>query len=461
MSSALLFLTGVGTGLLAGGASCAAVQGGLLAGAVTRRAGLDSQAVAPHWALAPVGVFLIGKLVSHTLLGAALGAFGSAIHINSRIRAVIMLLAAALMVFFALELLGLRIARRLGPRPPMAWARLVRKSATTNWMLTPLLLGLATILLPCGVTLSMELLAITSATPQDGAAVMAGFVLGTAPLFTLLGYLLRKSTQILQGRLRVATGAIILGIAAFTAVSGFTLGGWSTSMTSLSKEPGTLMSGVQARRPQVIEIGVGNDSYSPATVTAQANRHTVLVLRTSKTTSCARDFVIPSLNIEKVLPATGQTTIDIGSRPPGSLTYTCAMGMYTGRIRFAATPTVTGTATHGAAGTQVIQVRVLNDGYSPNHIIARSNQPTRLELVTDNTTNCTQDFVIPALNIERVLPATGHTIVDLGTRRPGRVAFTCAMGEHTGVITFEDVPAPSPLPSSTTRALGTMRTRAS
>src|SRR5260221_13940900 len=39
MSALTLFLTGVSTGLVAGGASCAAVQGGLLAGAVARRGG--------------------------------------------------------------------------------------------------------------------------------------------------------------------------------------------------------------------------------------------------------------------------------------------------------------------------------------------------------------------------------------------------------------------------------------
>ena len=70
------------TGLFAGGASCAAVQGGLLAGTVARRRGsapsADAAAEAPERAVPaqdalPVAGFLAGKLVSHTLLGAALG----------------------------------------------------------------------------------------------------------------------------------------------------------------------------------------------------------------------------------------------------------------------------------------------------------------------------------------------------------------------------------------------------
>ena len=43
-------------------------------------------------------------------------------------------------------------------------------------------------------------------------------------------------------------------------------------------------------------------------------------------------FVIPSLNIEKILPATGTETLDIPASQPGQIAYTCGMGMYTGVI---------------------------------------------------------------------------------------------------------------------------------
>ena len=46
--------------------------------------------------------------------------------------------------------------------------------------LAPALLGVATILLPCGVTLSVEALALASGSPWQGAAIMAVFVAGTA-----------------------------------------------------------------------------------------------------------------------------------------------------------------------------------------------------------------------------------------------------------------------------------------
>jgi sulfite exporter TauE/SafE len=352
MSPATLLVTGLGTGLVAGGASCAAIQGGLLATAVTRRAATSqappssddtpqaegSPAELPR--LAPVGVFLAGKLLSHTALGAALGAFGAVLQPSARLRAALLLAAAMLMVFFALELIGVRAVRRWAPRPPVPWMRLVRRSSRSTWTLTPAILGLATVLLPCGVTLSMELVAVTSGSLLAGAAVMAGFVLGTTPLFAVLGYLLRRSTQIWQGRLRIATGATVLIVAAWTAVSGLRLGGWlappvaGPAGSTASAAPSAATGPVAEAGRQIIRLEVGDSSYSPARITARAGIATTLLLHTDRTTGCTRSFAIPSLGIEQVLPETGQTAIDLGTSQAGTLRYTCSMGMYGGVIHF-------------------------------------------------------------------------------------------------------------------------------
>ncbi|WP_329295888.1 sulfite exporter TauE/SafE family protein [Streptomyces pseudovenezuelae] len=135
-STLTLFLTSAGTGLLAGGASCAAVQGGLQAGALGRRTvppalrparGTPRQRATES--LAPVGAFLVGKLLSHTLLGALLGIFGAALQPSPRTRAVLLLAAAVLMVLFALDLMGAKAVSRLVPQPPAAFGQLVRRGS--------------------------------------------------------------------------------------------------------------------------------------------------------------------------------------------------------------------------------------------------------------------------------------------------------------------------------------------
>ena len=62
----------------------------------------------------------------------------------------------------------------------------------------------------------------------------------------------------------------------------------------------------------------------------------------------------------------------------------------------------------------------------------------RLDLVTDKTYSCAQAFVIPALRIERLLPPSGVTSIDLPPQKAGSVLrFTCSMGMYGGQIRFE------------------------
>ncbi|AWZ08586.1 MULTISPECIES: sulfite exporter TauE/SafE family protein [unclassified Streptomyces] len=369
-SSVALLITGASTGLLAGGASCAAIQGGLLAGAVTRRRAPAPTSVrktprnslpASETAtpLAPVGAFLVGKLLSHTLLGVLLGIFGSALQPSPRVQAVLMLAAGLLMVLFALDLFGVKGVGRLVPRPPASFGRLMRRSTKTDSAVTPALIGFATVLVPCGVTLSMELLAITSGSAVAGAAVMAGFVLGTSPLFAVLGYLFRRSSQALSGRLAALTGVVVLVVAVWTMASALQAGGWVSFRTPGKTtaasgpfivegveendplyDPGAGQTGVDlapvsidASGKQIVTLTV-TDFYVPTQFTARAGVPTTLVLHGKDSGGCARAFTIPELGVQEIVKRDGDTEIDLGTRKPGTLRFSCAMGMQTGAIDF-------------------------------------------------------------------------------------------------------------------------------
>ncbi|MEV5450360.1 sulfite exporter TauE/SafE family protein [Streptomyces sp. NPDC052535] len=369
-SSIALLVTGASTGLLAGGASCAAVQGGLLAGAVTRRqpspsgpapaaarppSGTAARHPAPADAkpLAPVAAFLAGKLLSHTLLGALLGVFGNALQPSPRARAVMMLVAAAIMLLFALDLFGVKAVSRLVPRPPASFGRVLRRSAKTDSVATPALIGFATVLVPCGVTLSMELIAVTSGSPVAGAAVMAGFVIGTAPLFGALGYLFRRTSRALSGRLAVLTGVVVLGVSVWTVGSALQAGGWATfdlgGSTAAEAAPaggeqqGRAVTGGKATADGPVSIDASGkqtvtltvtDFYEPTKFTAKAGVPTTLVLRGKDSGGCARAFTIPELGVQEIVKRDGDTNVDLGTRKAGTLRFSCAMGMQTGTITF-------------------------------------------------------------------------------------------------------------------------------
>ncbi|MET8326200.1 sulfite exporter TauE/SafE family protein [Streptomyces sp. NPDC005181] len=348
-STLALFATSVGTGLLAGGASCAAVQGGLLVGAVSRRSpdtGKPGSGLAEP--LAPVGAFLTGKLLSHTLLGALLGVFGAALQPSPRTRAVLLIAAGVLMVLFALDLLGVKAVARLVPRPPESFGRLARRRSKSDSKLAPALLGLATVLIPCGVTLSVELVAITSGSAVAGAAVLAGFVLGTAPLFAVLGYLFRRSSRAFSGRLGIVTGVVVLGVAAWTVVSGIQAGGWystvDTTTPAAVAEPDPAQPSAPAQKGPVTIDASGKqtivltvtDFYKPTAFTAKAGVPTTLILRGKDSGGCARAFTIPELGVQEIAKRDGDTNIDLGTRKPGKLLFSCAMGMQGGAINFKA-----------------------------------------------------------------------------------------------------------------------------
>lgn len=366
-SSAALFITGASTGLFAGGASCAAVQGGLLAGAVTRRSpAANAESARPRGEardrasgpfpvpeptpgnLAPVGAFLAGKLLSHATLGALLGLFGAALQPSPRTQAVLLITAGLLMVLFALDLFGVKAVGRLVPRPPAAFGRVVRRSARTTSAVTPALVGFATVLLPCGATMSVELIAITAGSPVAGAAAMAGFVLGTAPLFTLLGYLFRRSSTALSGRLRSLTGVLVLAVAVWTIASGVQAGGWASFGTSgrsaaaAAPQKPAHPKGEQApdapvrtdaSGKQIITLRV-TDFYETTAFTANAGVPTTLVLRGDNAGGCARAFTIPELGVQEVVKRSGDTPVDLGTPKSGQLRFSCAMGMQTGTIDF-------------------------------------------------------------------------------------------------------------------------------
>ncbi len=361
MNLAAIFITG----LFAGGVSCAAVQGGLLTGLVARQRRVSEPVPAGHAAgktgvhgtrqagpmaaegwrarladdLAPVGGFLAGKLVSHTMLGALLGGIGTAVELSAPTRAWAQLIAGVLILCFGLAQLEVGPFKGFVITPPTSWLRAVRGRARSQAAFAPAILGFATILIPCGVTLSVMALALTSGSWLNGAATMAVFVIGTSPLFTLIGYAAHKAVTTWKNRLAVATGVVLLSMGLYTFNGGLTIlnspfAAKNIATTFGVKPPpadgSTVATATDGTQTGVITVSPG--SYSPRNVLVKAGVPTKLIFRSENAAGCERALVIPSLDVEQVLPADGDTVIDAGKLDAGTIEYSCAMGMYSGRI---------------------------------------------------------------------------------------------------------------------------------
>lgn len=304
----------------------------------------------------PILLFLGSKLVVYTLFGLLLGWLGSVLQLTPYMRAALQIAIGIFMLGTALRMLNVHpIFRSFVVEPPKAVTRFIRrfaKAGNKGDVTTPIFLGALTVLIPCGVTQAMMILAIGTGNPLLGAATMFAFTLGTMPIFFGLAYVATKLGERLQARfLQVAAFAILI-LAVISIDGGLNLAGSPISIAAVkeaivNREPAQIAAKTapgsqstatiqgQPNASTTLSVQVGNTGYSPRSQVAKADAPLQLSLVSDGVYGCTRSFVIPSLGVQEVLLATGTTTIEIPPQPGGTtLRYTCSMGMYRGEIRF-------------------------------------------------------------------------------------------------------------------------------
>ena len=342
------------TGITTGGLSCLAVQGGLLASSLAHQIEQDYVDGSVHHkkgstasrssSAFPIFLFLISKLIAYTLLGALLGWLGSYLTLSSMTRAMLMIAIGIFMIGNALRMFNMHpIFRYFSVEPPKFITRYIRRTAKGTDTFTPLFLGALTVFIPCGVTQAMMATALGTGSVSMGAALMFAFVLGTSPVFFVIAYLTTELGAKLEKFFMRFVAIVVLILGFVTLNSGLNVLGSPLSFQNLtrnlipSNDDSAPVSGSSqpAATGGDIFLQVNNDGYFPGTLGAPADTEVTLNLVTNQTYSCARDFVIPSLNVYQLLPDTGTMQVSIPAQAKGtSIFFTCSMGMYTGRIVF-------------------------------------------------------------------------------------------------------------------------------
>ncbi len=311
------------TGLTTGGLSCFAVQGGLLTSALAQEGTGDTKYLKEK----SIGMFLIAKLIAYTALGSILGALGSAIVISPIFQGWLQIFVGFYMLATAGRLLDIHpVFRYFVIQPPKAFLRLARRGSQAQTFFAPALLGFLTILLPCGITQAMMLLAVSSGSAYIGASIMFFFVLGTSPVFFLIGL---AATSLLKNKAFAVVAAVFILILGLLSInSGQILRG---SVHTLQNYWKVIVNSTEtAKTGNVVNITVRSNGYESDVNTLKLGVPVKLNLITNGVGGCARAFTIPALNISKVLPVTGTTTLEFTPVRTGLLTYTCSMGMYSG-----------------------------------------------------------------------------------------------------------------------------------
>lgn len=333
------------TGLFAGGLTCLAVQGGLLASSIAQQEENKLEEEAKRFGhLLPILSFLITRLVAYTILGLLLGSIGSVFQLSLSARVFLQFAAVVFMVGTALNLLQVHpIFRYFVIQPPKFLTRLVKNQSKSKAVFGPALLGAMTVLIPCGATQAMMAYAISTGSPLAGAATMFVFMLGTSPLFFLLGYAARKLGNSLSGTFnKVAAGAIIL-VAVYNLNGAMALSGSNFTLDKLLTNIKCTISfceegrvaGVSTTTVKEATIFITRNGYStdPGIVNVKAGSKIKLNIVNRGGGGCAQSLTVPKLGLQRVVPV-GQSDVIEFTAPttPGPLVFMCSMGMFKGQI---------------------------------------------------------------------------------------------------------------------------------
>lgn len=314
------------TGLITGGLTCLAVQGGLLATVISEREKERLTEEGKKGNAKPILYFIAAKLATYTILGFLLGWLGSFFTLSVTAQAVLGFTVAIFMIGTALNLLNVHpFFRYFVIQPPKFLTRLVRNQSKSKDVFAPALLGAFTVFIPCGTTQAMMALAIATGSPLYGAAILFAFVLGTSPLFFLLGYFATKLGDAYQKKFFKVAAVAIIVLALFNAKGALVLSGVDFGGSGNNQAVNS------AAVSSEVVITITPNGYSPQNLSIPAGVPVKLTLKNDKAYSCAQAFTIPKLGIQKVVAPGQSATIEFTApAKPGKLTFACSMGMYKG-----------------------------------------------------------------------------------------------------------------------------------
>lgn len=316
-------------GLTAGGLGCAAVQGGLLASAVTARKESDQK---DKNDIIPTVSFLSAKLFSYAILGGVLGLFGAVLSISDNVRNIMQIIAGIYMIIVALNLLNVHpFFRYFILQPPRFLTKMIRNQSKSADIFAPGILGVMTIFIPCGTTLAMEALAISSGSAVKGSLILISFVLGTSPIFLGLGFITAKLSDSFRQSFFKVAAFIIIFVGLFTINNTLSAAGFPLVTLDLSGQ-GSETQSENIAVSQEYQIQISGSGYSPNYVKVKKGLPVKITLVSNNSYGCALAFRIPSLGITKNLKPTDTQIIEFTSKEIGQIPFNCSMGMYRGII---------------------------------------------------------------------------------------------------------------------------------
>ncbi len=434
--------------------------------------------------LLPSALYNLGRVISYTLVGGLAGALGSAVSFSGWARGIVAVASGVFMVVMGLSMMGMPWFARIAPRMP----RFLRvKAGQAGKGRGPLVVGLLNGLMPCGPLQAMQLYALGTGSFLLGASAMFLFSLGTVPLMFGLGALSSVLSSRFTARMMKVSAALVLLLGfvmvgrglALSGVSVPDLGGPALEAQSTAQTPNSASG---AAGVQNVEAAITSGGYPNITVTAGTPVRLNFKAAKGTLNGCNRTLVIPMFNKQVDLKV-GDNIVEFTPDQPGTIPYSCWMGMITGKITVVAgsdsnasapgaaqTPAATGLDAAGFSdaaansccadsakavrfqdgkvpvddiqiarqedGVQIVEIHVNDEGYAPAAAVVQRGGMVKLRFVNDQLNGCNDIVVFPDYNGSLNLSAGELETPELTAESD--FTFECAMSMLHGYVKVVD-----------------------
>jgi sulfite exporter TauE/SafE/copper chaperone CopZ len=197
-------------GVVASLSTCMAVVGGLVLSI--------SSNFAKDKYYTPLIAFHLSRLIGFFVLGGVIGLLGSAFVLNNTAYFIMDILLFIVMVVMGLNLLDVfTFTKGFSIKMPKLFGKQIVKLQNRNGVIPAALTGVATFVLPCGFTQSMQVYSLTTGNFIQGAMTMLVFALGTLPVLSLISF---ASVKFQSKVFFTTAGFLVLMFAVFNLITG-------------------------------------------------------------------------------------------------------------------------------------------------------------------------------------------------------------------------------------------------
>lgn len=322
-------------GIVAGISSCAALVGGLLVSLSrqwTQMYGSGSR----YQKTLPYAMFNIGRLVSYIMLGGLLGIIGATIQLSIGATATMIAAVSLIMIIVGLQMLGFKPAKQIRFQIPRSMSRSMSAADNFQGKYMPFLAGAGTFFLPCGFTLIVQTLALTTGSFTQSAIMLGSFALGTLIPLTAISALSIsfQAKPNFAGTFNLIAGILIVLFGVYNINSQLVVLGLPNLTTraqvpvkmSLVDGLGSEIKSISGKEEQFMYMRAKGFAYEPSTITLKSGVPTTATIQTENAIGCAQAMYMQGL-YDKVIYL-NKPKQEVSFIPKkGTYYISCTMGM--------------------------------------------------------------------------------------------------------------------------------------